>query len=170
MRGTCEICGCTEERACDGGCHWSNREQTICSQCIGWATLKPPHSYEGVFPHGLVPIRFLMPEGLWNHHTRKTILAFMVDIRRLDEETLRRVAFIAAGVNGCTVEDIIDGIAREWRFPLDARCINAVFTGDSLEEAAAAAREYAATGKVAHAVESIVCATLVERKGGVPHG
>ena len=33
MSGRCRFCGCTEERACPGGCSWVNRELTICSAC-----------------------------------------------------------------------------------------------------------------------------------------
>ena len=27
----CRYCGCTENRACEGGCAWLNREHTVCS-------------------------------------------------------------------------------------------------------------------------------------------
>jgi len=30
---TCRICGCTQRRACPGGCHWV--EADLCSACIG---------------------------------------------------------------------------------------------------------------------------------------
>lgn len=29
--GTCRSCGCTDERACSGGCYWV--EPDLCSQC-----------------------------------------------------------------------------------------------------------------------------------------
>lgn len=29
--GHCRICGCTEDRACAGGCSWTNPEKTLCS-------------------------------------------------------------------------------------------------------------------------------------------
>lgn len=29
----CEICGCTENRACMGGCGWANRSHTLCTAC-----------------------------------------------------------------------------------------------------------------------------------------
>ena len=32
-RGTCQVCGCTNARACPGGCDWRNKEHTICSRC-----------------------------------------------------------------------------------------------------------------------------------------
>lgn len=32
--GVCSACGCTEEDACEGGCSWADREQTLCSECV----------------------------------------------------------------------------------------------------------------------------------------
>lgn len=29
----CKICGCTEDKACEGGCHWVKYD--LCSACIG---------------------------------------------------------------------------------------------------------------------------------------
>jgi len=29
----CRECGCTDDRACEGGCHWV--EPDLCSQCAG---------------------------------------------------------------------------------------------------------------------------------------
>jgi hypothetical protein len=31
--GTCRWCGCTDERACDVGCSWTDRTHTLCSAC-----------------------------------------------------------------------------------------------------------------------------------------
>lgn len=31
--GQCEVCGCTEDRGCEGGCIWANATATLCSQC-----------------------------------------------------------------------------------------------------------------------------------------
>ena len=31
--GTCARCGCTDERACEGGCSWADREHTVCTEC-----------------------------------------------------------------------------------------------------------------------------------------
>ena len=31
--GICLACGCTDDRACAGGCSWVDRRQTICSRC-----------------------------------------------------------------------------------------------------------------------------------------
>jgi hypothetical protein len=31
--GVCMVCGCTEDRACDGGCSWVDEAQTLCSAC-----------------------------------------------------------------------------------------------------------------------------------------
>lgn len=34
--GTCRWCGCTEDRACEDGCGWANRAQTLCTACINF--------------------------------------------------------------------------------------------------------------------------------------
>jgi hypothetical protein len=34
-RGTCIVCGCTDARACPGGCFWIDEEHTLCSACAG---------------------------------------------------------------------------------------------------------------------------------------
>ncbi len=31
--GTCWICGCTQDRACPGGCAWANLQRTVCTSC-----------------------------------------------------------------------------------------------------------------------------------------
>lgn len=33
FEGNCYFCGCTDERDCDGGCSWVNKDHTCCSQC-----------------------------------------------------------------------------------------------------------------------------------------
>lgn len=30
----CESCGCTDARACPGGCHWVSLEPPVCSACV----------------------------------------------------------------------------------------------------------------------------------------
>ena len=30
----CRICGCTQRRACAGGCWWADAAQTVCSRCL----------------------------------------------------------------------------------------------------------------------------------------
>lgn len=30
---TCHVCGCTDMRACEGGCSWANAN--TCSRCVG---------------------------------------------------------------------------------------------------------------------------------------
>lgn len=30
----CQICGCTDDRACPGGCSWVSVDPPICSACI----------------------------------------------------------------------------------------------------------------------------------------
>jgi hypothetical protein len=36
---TCRVCGCTDEKACDGGCSWT--EPDLCSTCAGLAIIGP---------------------------------------------------------------------------------------------------------------------------------
>jgi len=36
-RGVCHVCGCTDDRGCDGGCSWADETGTICSACDAWA-------------------------------------------------------------------------------------------------------------------------------------
>lgn len=31
--GTCRVCGCTDSRACRGGCCWTDEARTLCSGC-----------------------------------------------------------------------------------------------------------------------------------------
>jgi hypothetical protein len=31
--GECQVCGCTDDRACPGGCVWANAAATLCSSC-----------------------------------------------------------------------------------------------------------------------------------------
>lgn len=33
-RGVCRVCGCTDERACPGGCSWLDDEHTWCDRCV----------------------------------------------------------------------------------------------------------------------------------------
>lgn len=33
--GVCRVCGCTDDRACPGGCSWADARHTICSSCEG---------------------------------------------------------------------------------------------------------------------------------------
>jgi hypothetical protein len=35
--GTCRVCGCTDDNACDGGCWWTDGTHTLCSTCDGTA-------------------------------------------------------------------------------------------------------------------------------------
>lgn len=36
--GRCRMCGCTDDRACQGGCSWVNKEHDLCSVCdrVAW--------------------------------------------------------------------------------------------------------------------------------------
>jgi hypothetical protein len=31
--GVCRVCGCTESLACDDGCGWADRYETLCTAC-----------------------------------------------------------------------------------------------------------------------------------------
>jgi len=33
--GTCRVCGCTDDNACEQGCWWVDEEHTLCSSCGG---------------------------------------------------------------------------------------------------------------------------------------
>lgn len=33
----CEGCGCTDDNACPGGCHWVSRKPPVCSACTNAA-------------------------------------------------------------------------------------------------------------------------------------
>lgn len=35
--GTCRVCSCTEDHACEGGCSWADKTKTICTRCDGGA-------------------------------------------------------------------------------------------------------------------------------------
>lgn len=30
----CTVCGCTDDRACPGGCYWARRDPPLCSACV----------------------------------------------------------------------------------------------------------------------------------------
>jgi hypothetical protein len=46
VAGHCEICGCTEDAACPGGCSWdpgwAKQGRSICSQCAATTHAPPP--------------------------------------------------------------------------------------------------------------------------------
>lgn len=33
VMGICRVCGCTELNACEGGCSWTDDDQSVCSAC-----------------------------------------------------------------------------------------------------------------------------------------
>ena len=39
--GTCRVCGCTMDHACEGGCSWANQLETICSRCVVITPIHP---------------------------------------------------------------------------------------------------------------------------------
>lgn len=32
--GVCSMCGCTDHRACKGGCSWADPSHTLCTRCV----------------------------------------------------------------------------------------------------------------------------------------
>lgn len=44
LRGICRDCGCTEDRACPGGCAWADISQTLCTACVAPDTTQPKAS------------------------------------------------------------------------------------------------------------------------------
>lgn len=42
--GTCMACGCTDEKACEGGCGWADETHTLCSRCAE----RVEHAAQGV--------------------------------------------------------------------------------------------------------------------------
>lgn len=30
----CKVCGCTDDRACPGGCYWVSLDPPLCSACV----------------------------------------------------------------------------------------------------------------------------------------
>lgn len=34
MKGRCRFCGCRDTHACAGGCSWTDRTSTVCTQCV----------------------------------------------------------------------------------------------------------------------------------------
>lgn len=51
--GSCRLCGCTDEHACDGGCFWI--AEGLCSACVGlvlWLIRWP----NGHYTHSIIAI------------------------------------------------------------------------------------------------------------------
>lgn len=48
-RGVCRVCGCTEARACDGGCSWLDDDQTVCTTATCVAAAGGPLQTEQLF-------------------------------------------------------------------------------------------------------------------------
>lgn len=45
--GVCRACGCTEDRACRGGCAWESDDRDLCTQCVERAMLLVNASHRG---------------------------------------------------------------------------------------------------------------------------
>lgn len=54
--GRCSHCGCTEERACPGGCFWVDPDQTLCSRCAG-ESIGPQMTHEEIIALALLEMR-----------------------------------------------------------------------------------------------------------------
>ena len=141
-RGTCEVCGCTEFRACEGGCTWIDTERTLCSQCAGWVLLRLPNAFEGIMPYDLWPARTTNPL-----HTRTFGTVWPVDVRRMTVEQLERTAFVAAPMLGYSVDDFRDNAAtgRE-PFVMGGRSIRIACMARNVEDAHAQVDEWLRTG------------------------
>ena len=54
----CVGCGCTDERACRGGCHWVELDPPLCSSCCELAAelglLEPDDDYDPDDPQGIL--------------------------------------------------------------------------------------------------------------------
>lgn len=61
--GTCYVCGCTEEHACEGGCWWVDETRTLCSQCAGYGQMNGTELDEGLIRDARRP-RNLVDEKL----------------------------------------------------------------------------------------------------------
>ena len=152
------MCGCTENHACEGGCTWADREQTFCSQCIGYILLKDPKRFDGIFAYDLLPVRTPRPISLWCAPLKQRIPSYLVDLRRLDEATIERMAHLVAPRHGATVEEVLDSLKTSGQFPIDARCVGVSLAAKSLEAAAAMLEEIRTTGQVKGArAELTIC-------------
>lgn len=40
--GKCRVCGCTEDKACEGGCSWADEGQTLCTSCVDKPAVADP--------------------------------------------------------------------------------------------------------------------------------
>lgn len=69
IAGVCKYCGCTNERACPGGCSWVDPSLTICTACTSRMTPEELRSCarneeRNFYDHiGLCPL--VMPLGIW---------------------------------------------------------------------------------------------------------
>ena len=111
-RGTCAACGCTPRSQCSGGCHWADVDETHCSQCVHWGVLRVPpppatHPLRGVFPHDMVPVREVVPIMAPGPQGKPAKAGVRIDLRRLDADTVLRLAFLSAPENDGTVEEFM---------------------------------------------------------------
>ena len=160
--GTCDVCGCTEERACVNGCHWIWEDRRHCSQCVAWVLLRLPNTYEGILPYNLWPVRTLeaIPTGgplgsVWP-----------LDVRRVDREALERIGHVAAPALGYTVDEFLEevGGGRE-PFVIRHRNVAQMAVARDLEQAARMVEAFARTGTVPGG-----STVMLDREGGLPRG
>ena len=75
--GVCRVCGCTDDRACDGGCWWVQPD--LCSACVG--RLEPDEAHKvraaalGLEPGHLQGFRVIESAGVNRHARRKAAAA-----------------------------------------------------------------------------------------------
>ncbi|HEV7405206.1 MAG TPA: hypothetical protein VGO11_19840 [Chthoniobacteraceae bacterium] len=75
--GTCAECGCTDARACAGGCSWVNEQRTVCSSCLERVTA----AHFGVE----------LAEAL-KHSSVPLLLVWLQQVRLVESLVVRRLA------------------------------------------------------------------------------
>lgn len=107
----CRVCGCTDDRACEGGCHWV--EDDLCSTCA--ETLNQVVVTTQVYENGLVQAahHFILPGGAFEggadklakilvHMLKIEIPKFFRDRRTVNvvEEVRKKLAWPGKGAKG----------------------------------------------------------------------
>jgi len=86
--GTCKICHCSEDKACAGGCCWTEIKD-VCSRCRTSAAM-----YKGILPDGLHPwccaAILTTPSTVYWHHSKglkRSVSAPGWAVRATDKKT-----------------------------------------------------------------------------------
>lgn len=69
--GVCLVCGCSEPRACPGGCAWANDARTLCTRCavpVDAAAWRPPPATYQVLRGGETDAILCLRCGAVSHH------------------------------------------------------------------------------------------------------